>query len=71
MVLSKINSLTIANYNGITLQQGEKKERRKNRRKIILTLTNCNTSSSFGIIESSKMFSLEKNMKIPKMKQIK
>lgn len=47
---------------GFTHSEGGKKIKAKNR-KVILTLTNCNTSSFFGIIVSSKRFSLNENMK--------
>lgn len=47
---------------GFTHSEGGKKIKAENR-KAILTLTNCNTSSFFGIIVSSKRFSLNENMK--------
>lgn len=54
---SLVHSVLLTNFThsrGWTEAQSRKK-------KIILTLTNCNTSSSFGIIVSSKRFSLNEN----------
>src|SRR4029434_8257208 len=43
-----------------TARERRGEERRKNSRKIILTLTNCNTSSFLGMMESSSTLSLQR-----------